>query len=247
MNLVNSFPEKSVKELRMIERKFYHHLCDSIIELVAQFSFTKEELCRRFTFRNLDLIESYFDQGRDILLAAAHYANWEWVIASAYLSRYTHLGIYKKINNKWIDRMVINIREKTGGIAVQMEDVPRRMKYYKDQNIPTLTYFVIDQRPLGKYIQYWTKFMNQDAPVYLGIEKIARKTGSVVLFLKVNQLKRGYYEAEFIPITENPSATAVYEITEKHIRILESIIRERPELWIWSHRRWKHKKPQIPN
>ncbi len=243
INLINSFPGKSTKELQRIERKFYRHLCDSIVELVAQYHFTKAELCRRFRFKNPELVESYFKQGRDLLVAAGHYANWEWVIASAYQSRYIHLGIYKKINNKWIDRMVINIREKTGGVAVQMEEVPRKMKYYRDRNILTMTYFVVDQRPLERYTHYWTNFMNQDTPVYLGIEKIAKKTGSVVIFLKVKQLKRGYYEAEFIPITENPAATAEFEITEKHVRILESIIREKPELWIWSHRRWKHKRP----
>jgi KDO2-lipid IV(A) lauroyltransferase len=244
-NLKNSFPEKSNAELRIIEKKFYRHLCDSLIEMVTQYGFSKEEYCSRFKLKNLELVESYYNQGRDILIAAGHYANWEWVITSAYLCKYIHLGIYKKMSNKWINKMVIKIREKTGGVATEMEEVPRKMKYYRDRNIRTMTYFVVDQRPLGRYIQYWTRFMNQDAPVYLGIEKLARKLNSVVIFLKVKQLKRGYYEAEFIPITENASATAEYEITEKHVRLLESVIREEPEFWMWSHRRWKHKKPVI--
>lgn len=241
-NLKNAFPEKSKKERKEIERKFYRHLADNLLESVAQLGFSKEEISRRFRFKNPDLINQYAHLGQSVLLATAHYANWEWFASFPLLSPFKVLAIYKPLRNPFIDKLFIAIRERTGAIACPMEDVVRKIYYYRDKTIPTLTYFIVDQRPLRKSIGYWGIFLHQETPFYLGIEKIARKTNFPVFYMKVDKLARGYYEAEFILLSEKPALNKPFEITQKHIRLLEEIIRQRPELWLWSHRRWKHKR-----
>lgn len=241
-NLKNALPEKSEKERKCIERKFYRHLADSLLESVAQMGFSVKELARRFRFKNPELINSFARQGKSVLLATAHYANWEWFTSFPLISPFKVLAIYKPLRNPFMDKLFVRIRERTGAIACPMEDVVRKIYSFRDQNIPTLTYFIVDQRPLRKSIGYWDIFLHQETPFYLGIEKIARKTNFPVFFMKVDKIKRGYYEAEFILLEEEPSGTLPYEITRKHIRLLENIIREKPELWLWSHRRWKHKR-----
>jgi len=241
-NLKNALPEKSEKERKSIERKFYRHLADSLLESVAQMGFSREELARRFRFKNPELINRYAREGKSVLLATAHYANWEWFASFPPISPFRVLAIYKPLRNPFMDRLFVKIRERTGAIACPMEEVVRKIYFFRDKNIPTLTYFIVDQRPLRKSIGYWDIFLHQETPFYLGIEKIARKTGFPVFFMKVDKVARGYYEAEFILLEEEPAQTKPYEITRRHIRLLEEIIREKPELWLWSHRRWKHKR-----
>lgn len=241
-NLKNALPEKTGKERKCIERKFYRHLADSLLESVAQMGFSGKELARRFRFKNPELINSFARQGKSVLLATAHYANWEWFTSFPLISPFKVLAIYKPLRNPFMDKLFARIRERTGAIACPMEDVVRKIYSFRDQNIPTLTYFIVDQRPLRKSIGYWDIFLHQETPFYLGIEKIARKTNYPVFFMKVDKIKRGTYEAEFILLEEEPSGTLPYEITRRHIRLLENIIREKPELWLWSHRRWKHKR-----
>lgn len=241
-NLRNAFPEKTEKERKCIERKFYCHLADSLLESVTQIGFSQKELAQRFQFKNPELINAYARQGKSVLLATAHYANWEWFTSFPPISPFKVLAIYKPLRNPFMNKLFIKIRERTGAIACPMEEVMRKIYSFRDKNIPTLTYFIVDQRPLRRSIGYWDIFLHQETPFYIGIEKIACKTNSPVFFMKVDKIKRGFYEAEFILLEEEPSRTLSYEITRRHIRLLENIIRERPELWLWSHRRWKHKR-----
>jgi len=242
INLEKSFPEKSKKEIISIEKKFYRHLCDYFIESVAQINMSNRELMERLTFKNANDIIHYAKEGKSALLVGAHYGNWEWVSGFnlSLQSAFASIAIYKRLHNRYFDRFFIRLREHTGVLLVPMEDTLRKILYFREKKIPTLTYLLADQRPMRKNIRYWTMFLNQETPVYLGIEKIAVKTGFPVFFVKINKISRGRYEGEFILLSEHPEQTAKYEITEKHVRLLEQIIRERPELWLWSHRRWKH-------
>jgi len=243
-NLKNAFPEKSDKELLRIEKRFYHHLIDIFIEIIALMHMSIDEIKRRNKFISKDLMQRLYDKNIGIVGVVGHYNNWEWFNNLQLYTKYQGLAIYKPIENKRFENFTNNIREKYGSVTVPMRETLRKLIQLKKENILPFSLMVADQSPVKEEINYWTTFLNQDTPVYLGVEKIARKFNYAVVFLKMQKIKRGYYETEMILITDNPKETKEYEITEKHVSILEEMIKQKPENWIWSHRRWKHKKPK---
>jgi len=243
LNLRNSFPEKSNKDIRSISRKFYRHLFDQMIESIALMHMSPKRILKHMRFKNPEVIEGLYKKNKGVILVTGHYGNWEWIISLQMLVSHKTLAIYKQLNNKYFDRMYINIRSRYGMTPVLMNRILRELISREQKNELTLTYSLGDQRPLFRHIQYWTWFLNQDTPVYLGTEKIARKKDLAVVFLKMRKIRRGFYETEFIPLFENSRETKEHEITDKYLSILEKTIIERPELWLWTHKRWKHIKP----
>ena len=245
-NLRNSFPGKSKKELKKIARKFYLQLADSFIESIAQVNFSKEEILRRFKYKNPEVFTGYYEKGISVILVMAHYANWEWSSGMPLVTGHKVLAAYKPINNKAFDKLFIKLRSKFGVEPVSMLHIMKHMlQYQRRENKPTVTMLIADQRPIRRNVRYWTSFLNQETPVLLGPEKFGRKTGNAVIYLKVDKIKRGYYEVELIKLFDNPRETDEYEITEKHLRVLENQINEKPELWLWSHRRWRHDREKV--
>ncbi len=243
LNLRNSFPEKSNKNIRIIARKFYRHFFDQVIESIALMHMSPKRILKHLTFKNPEVFEDLYKKNKGVILVAGHYGNWEWYISLQMLVSHKTLAIYKQLNNKYFDRMYIKIRSRYGMTPIPMNSILRELINREQKNELTLTYSLGDQRPLFRHIQYWTRFLNQDTPVYLGTEKIARKKDLVVVFLKMRKIRRGIYETEFIPLFENSRETKEHEITDKYLSILEKTINERPELWLWTHKRWKHLKP----
>ena len=243
LNLRNSFPEKSNKDIKSITRKFYRHLFDQMIESIALMHMSPRKILKHNRFKNPEVIEDLYKKNKGVILILGHYGNWEWLVSLQMLVSYKTLAIYKQLNNKYFDRMYINIRSRYGMTPVPMNRILRELISREQKNELTLTYSLSDQRPLFRHIQYWTRFLNQDTPVYLGTEKIARKMNLAVVFSKMRKIRRGIYETEFIPLFENSRETKEHEITDKYLSILEKTIIERPELWLWTHKRWKHIKP----
>ena len=243
LNLRNSFPEKSNKDIRSITRKFYRHLFDQMIESIALMHMSPRKILKHNRFKNPEVIEDLYKKNKGVILVSGHYGNWEWIISLQMLVSYKTLAIYKQLNNKYFDRMYINIRSRYGMTPVPMNRILRELISREQKNELTLTYSLGDQRPLFRHIQYWTRFLNQDTPVDLGTEKIARKKNLAVVFSKMRKIRRGIYETEFIPLFENSRETKEHEITDKYLSILEKTIIDRPELWLWTHKRWKHIKP----
>ena len=243
LNLRNSFPEKSNNEIRTIARKFYRHLFDQMIESIALIHMSPKRILKHMRFKNPEVIEELYKKNKSIILVSGHYGNWEWIISLQMLVNHKTLAIYKQLNNKYFDRMYINMRSQYGMTPVKMNSILRELINREQKNELTLTYSLGDQRPLFRHIQYWTRFLNQDTPVYLGTEKIARKKDLAVVFLKMRKIRRGIYETVFIPLFENSRETKEHEITDKYLSILEKTIIERPEFWLWTHKRWKHIKP----
>ena len=243
LNLRNSFPEKSNKDIRSITRKFYRHLFDQMIESIALMHMSPRKILKHNRFKNPEVIEDLYKKNKGVILVTGHYGNWEWLISLQMLVSHKTLAIYKQLNNKYFDRMYINIRSRYGMTPVPMNRILRELISREQKNELTLTYSLSDQRPLFRHIQYWTRFLNQDTPVDLGTEKIARKKDLAVVFSKMRKIRRGIYETEFIPLFENSRETKEHEITDKYLSILEKTIIERPELWLWTHKRWKHIKP----
>lgn len=191
-------------------------------------------------FENLDLIEQYAAQQKDVIVVLAHYCNWEW-IPSINL-HVTPLGteVYHPLKNKQMDKFMLNLRSRFGTLNITMKSTLREILTLKRKKQRFILGLISDQSPARVKIQYRTVFLNQNTPVHLGAEKMAKATGDPVVFLKVEKTGRSRYKATVVPITDNPKATSDFEITEHHIRLLEAQIIEKPEYWLWSHKRWKY-------
>jgi len=239
-NLQKAFPEKERSEIRRIARKFYHHLSDLFLEQAVIHFYSESKALKRMSYKNPELLDELYGKGKQVMAVLGHYGNWEYLATLGLAIKHPVVAIYKPLHNKYFDRMVMKNRNAFGVIPVPMEKIARKLMGYEKEKTPVLTLFLGDQRPLYRQIQYWTKFMGQDTPMFLGTEKLARKLDAAVVFLKIRKLKRGRYEMEAELISESPKDLEPFEITNRHVRILEDLIREEPAYWLWSHKRWKH-------
>nr|NQU94510.1 lysophospholipid acyltransferase family protein [Bacteroidota bacterium] len=242
-NLKFAFPEMSSGELHTIEIKFFRHFCDLIIESIKIIHLPRKQLNRRFTYKNPEIFEEYFQKGQSIVLISGHYGNWEWMVDFPTRLKHKSLAIYKPLENRQVDRLVRRVRANFSGKVelIAMQDIYKSIITYGKTDTKIVTWFLSDQTPPKDY-PLWISFLNRETPFYSGPEKIARKFGQAVVFMNIDKKKRGNYEAEFIPLFDDPKSTANLEITKAHVKTLETKIKMRPELWLWSHRRWKHSK-----
>jgi len=244
-NLRNSFPDWDEKKIRQTKKRFYRFLIDFFMESTVLVFMPEKEVTKRQHYKNPELLNDLFLQGKSVILIFGHYGNWEYL---ATLQKYIQLktiGVYKPLHNKYIDSMFIKSRQRFGLEVIPIDKIIRTLSEYKKSSILNISFFASDQRPLLKNIKYWTTFLHQDTPVVIGPEKLAKKLDSAVVYLKVSLLKRGYYENEFILITDNPVATRDNEITDKYCNLLENQIIEEPAYWLWTHNRWKHNKAEF--
>lgn len=241
-NLKNSFPHKTDKELKTISKRFYMHLADMFIEGVKIRHMSISQLQKRFKLVNPELVNSYFEKQRDAIAAFGHYGNWEWTVGLHKVLNHHILMVYKPLHNKYFDKYFLNIRSRYGMEIVPMSSVLRRIITNRKEKINTLSCLVADQTPPRREIHYSLDFLNQSTPVYQGVEKIATKFDMAVFYFYIRKVKRGYYEVEAELLTDSPKELEEHELTRMHMKRLETLINERPELWLWSHRRWKHKK-----
>lgn len=242
-NLRNAFPERSEAERRRIAGRFYRHFCDLLVESIRMFRMSREEVLRRCRLANPELVEEFARQGKSLIIAAGHYGNWELAAVSYGIqSKHTVVGIYKPLANAFFDRALQRSRGRFG-----MELLPiQQVKPFFAENTGrlTATLFATDQSPSNSRRAHWMEFLNQDTAVLFGAENYARKYDFPLVYGKIRKLRRGYYEMEFVTVEANPVDTAVGEITEKHTRVLEGLILEAPEYWLWSHKRWKRKREE---
>jgi len=244
-NLSNSFPDKSQKELDQITIKYYHHLCDCFLETLYFDWITAKEVQERVKFLNPELANAYMDQGKTVIVLMGHYNNWECFNNWGLHTTHKSYAIYKKLRNNAFEKFYIHLRSRFGSFPLERAMTFRQLMDDTNNGIPSLSLFLIDQTPRVHDIQYWTTFLNQDTAVLVGPEKIAVKLNTVVLFGKTKKVKRGFYEVELVLITDNAKGCPKFEITEKSTRLMEKLIVESPEFWLWSHRKWKHKRPQM--
>jgi KDO2-lipid IV(A) lauroyltransferase len=243
-NLKNSFPEKTDDEISKIEKKFYRFFCDTFIETLYILHMSESEMKRRFDVGNIQMIKDYYAQGKSVMIMTAHYGNWEWG-SSFSLGLPTEspvYNIYKRLSNKAFGDLMNDLRSRFGGRSVEMKELLRKMVNLRSEGKLVSFAMISDQRPRKRTIHYWTRFLNQDAPVFVGTEQLAKKFDYPVIYIHINRVKRGYYHCEYFPIADEPLKTGEFEITEKYIRILEQKIKEEPAYWLWTHKRWNHKK-----
>ena len=241
-NLCNSFPEKSLREIKVIERKYYKHLADLSIELYKLWHMSEASIRKRCVFKNTELPQSYFNEGRSVIGVLGHYGNWEWMSSySLWMPReFDFFTLYKPLHNAVADKMMIRLRSRFGAKPVPKNDILRRIVENKRNGRLFLAGFIGDQTPNRANLNFWMEFLNQDTPILVGTEKIARKFGLPVISLKMRKVRRGYYEVDFVDVCSDPGQLEPGELTRIHTRLLERYIREVPELWLWSHKRWKH-------
>ena len=244
-NLSRSFPEKSQNERNRITVKFYHHLCDCFLETLYFDWITDKQVRKRIKFLNPQLPNSYMDQGKTVIILMGHYNNWECFNNWGLHSNHKSYAIYKKLRNNAFEKFYIHLRSRFGSFPLERAMTFRQLMDDLNSKIPSLSLFLIDQTPRVHDIQYWTTFLNQETAVLVGPEKIAMKLNTVVLFGKTKKVKRGFYNIEFELITDNAKACRKFEITEKSTRLMEKLIIESPEYWLWSHRKWKHQRSEI--
>ena len=241
-NLRRSFPEKSSAEIQRIRKSFNRYFCDLIVESVKTLSISPASLSKRVHFQNKSLFEKYYEANQSLILVLGHLGNWELMGAAfAPLPYHKLFVIYHPLRNQIFDRLLYYMRTRLGNDLYPMKETFQGMVANRDQ--VTATAFIADQTP-SPVNAYWTTFLHQDTPVYTGTERIAQKLGYPVIYMSTRMPKRGTYLIEAKVITDHPNETKPGEISEQHTRMLEQDILEQPEIWLWTHRRWKHHKRQ---
>ncbi len=242
-NLIRSFPEKSLKEIRQIEKKYYHHLSDVGLETIKFYGMTEKQIDERFKIYGLDIYEEYYRQGKSIVVLGMHYNNWEW---SGYMQRFIKaqfLVVYNPVSkNKKLERFILDTRERFGTISVPVNEAVRTVLDYNHKKLKWCLMLASDQTAPAAS-QFWTTFLNQETAFFIVPAKIAIKTIQPVIMHHTRKISRGRYEVMHYKLVDNPSDFSPEEIMMIYVRKLEEIIQAEPEYWLWSHRRWKHKLP----
>lgn len=243
-NLQNAFPDKSPQEIEKIRRRFYRYFCDLLLETFKTLTISRAAAIRRckLTAEAQALFDRYATENKSIMIVMGHYGNWEWAGNTFSLQGKHHLYVvYHPLSNKYFNGLMYRMRTRFGTGLISMKDTFRDMVAHKSELDATA--FIADQTPAPNSA-YWTNFLNQDTPVFQGTEKIARKMNYPVVYVRVQRVKRGYYEISARTLFDKPAATKDGEITTAHTQALEHDICAHPEFWLWSHRRWKHKRPE---
>lgn len=246
-NLRTAFPEKSEKERRQIEKKFYHQFCDNFVEDIKMLSMSKAEMMKRMTFSGLEEVKKRHDAGQQFhFLFLSHFGNWEWIASINYsVCQWSSSGqIYHRIYNKVMNRLFLDIRGQFGGINIEMKETFRRILQLRRENKNYVIGFISDQQPKWNSIHHFVPFLNHDTAVFTGAEHIARKVDAFTTYGRMSRPRRGYYHLDIIPMEDHPANLPENELTNRYFKLLEADIQEHPEMWLWSHKRWSRTKDE---
>ena len=245
-NLRDSFPDKSEEEIKAIERESYHQFTDYFVETIKMLHITDDDIKRRFVFHGVDNIDRAFDQGRSIMMYAAHYGNWEWLMSVTLWTRHkpgqvTFGQVYQPLENEWFNRFFLHLRGRFGSVCYPKRliylDMLRQIKRGKQMVVG----FISDQHPLHTDEGHVIKFLNHPTAMISASEVIARRLGLSVMYFDVRKIGRGHYECTVVPICDDPATLPQGEITDRYARLLERRIVAEPPYWLWTHNRWKRK------
>jgi len=242
-NIRNSFPGLSEAEQKKLVNLSYKNLADIFVEGIKGFTISDKQVVARHKFINPEFLTPYTEAGKSMILLPSHYGNWEWggLSIPLQLDNKHVIVLYKPLSNKFADRLVKKNRSRTG---IFMGSIYKTAKLFQTYVAQTAAFFLLaDQSPTNASRSYWINFMGRETAFLHGPERYARLYQLPVIFVDIQRVKRGYYEIAFSLITDNPASLPEREITALYARKLEDIIRKKPEDWLWSHRRWKLKKP----
>lgn len=237
-NLRSSFTEFSEEEIRIIVKQSYRNLSDVFMEGIRAFTMTRKQIMARHHILNPEILDPYFEAEKGVIVVTGHYGNWEWgTLSPALQTRFQNIAFYKPLKNKWMDKMVNRNRSRYGTILAPIRQTTNTFEAFKGKAVIYL--MAADQSPSNREAAYWANFLGRDTAFLHGPEKHARNNNYPVVFVAIRRVKRGFYELELTPLVEDPSKLADGEITRLFAEKLESLIREDPANWLWSHKRWK--------
>lgn len=241
-NLKNSFPHLNDNELKRIEKGFYKHFADFLVESTKSLTISDKDIKERCALINPEILYKYHEQGKNVIVLCGHYNNWEYyAVGIAQQMKHKTIAAYRPLKNKFFDKVILKSRQRFGMNMLSMREVPRFFRSNIGKE-PTLSIMMNDQSPGNPKTAYWNTFLNQDTGWMKGAEKLAIKYDQVVLFGCIRKKKRGFYEVTFYPISDDVSKEKEGYVLDKHAEYLEMVIKEHPEYWLWSHKRWKHDK-----
>ena len=244
-NLKNSFPEKTEEEIHLICKKYYHHLCDLFLEVLKTLTISKKAMIKHCAFNpeTKKLLDRLANEQKSIIVVLGHQGNWEWASCSfSLLCKQQLYVIYHPLSNIFFNGLMHKIRTRFRAKTIRMRETFKEMLMSKRSGEISATAFIADQTPPPENA-FWIHFLNQETPVFRGTELIARKLNYPVVYASIKKIKRGYYEVFAEILEEFPVQTSDGMLSKLHTRKLEKNIIEQPETWLWSHRRWKHKRP----
>ncbi len=242
-NVKGSFPEKSEAEVKQIIRQFERHFMRIFLtETIKTISLTENQIKQRITLKNVEALEPLFQKQRNLVVYMGHFGNWEWITLIKKFPTYkNNLGALYKVQSRIANDLMKKIRGKNGIDLIPAEKAVEYMKQTHDT--PTSLLFIGDQSPPKPHYAYWTQFLNRETGVITGTERMSQRYKWPVVYASFIPNGANKYTLTFQVVTENPQETEQGEITEKCTRLLEKDIQETPHAWLWSHKRWKHKKP----
>ena len=247
-NLDDSYPELPLNERRRIERRFYSHFCDLMVESLKYFSMSEKQIRRRLQFKGVELIEDSYTHGRPCGIFLGHYGNFEWTSSMPLWvdhDRCQCVQFYRRLDNKVFNRVLEHTRNRWGSVNVPANESVRYLARYRKEGKPFIIGFAADQTPWWRDIHYWTNFLNHpETPVFTGAERIMKKFDMDGYYLDIQRVKRGKYTAEYKRITTTPKECPEFWITEQYTRMMEETIKRAPAYWLWSHNRWKRTKEE---
>lgn len=237
-NLRLAFPEKSDAERVRIAKKFYRNLIDSFIEVIKLLSASERFLQRRFSM-DVSVLKELHAQGRSCQLHLGHTFNWEWgQLVLTGLTDYKILVVYQPISSGFFEKLLYRLRTRTGNVFLPATNMREAIQPYLASQY--LLGLVADQAPSNPAQSWWMDFFDHPTPFVAGPEKGARASGLPVVFAYMEKPRRGYYHATLKLGCQDASALCEGELTRSYVHFLEDVIRRNPDMWLWSHRRWKH-------
>ncbi|ALD21499.1 lysophospholipid acyltransferase family protein [Hymenobacter sp. DG25A] len=243
-NLRNSFPEKTEAEHKKLAKQFYRHFAQLMVEILWLRQASPEELSRRVSYPNKHVITDQLAKGRSLLALGSHEGNWEWILTSGALQiNAPAVGVYQPLNSPFFDDFMYKLRTRTGAELVTMRETIRYMAASQDRQ--QLLCMLSDQSPSNAKNRYWTQLLHQETGFYTGADRLAAQFQLPVVFVSIRRKRRGYYEVVLTELYDGntPLDPNQHRITEAFARAMEKDIRAAPADYLWSHRRWKHKRP----
>lgn len=246
-NLVSSFPEKDIKEIKQIEREFFHWFCDYLVETFKLLTISREEMSRRMVFKGTDTIDRLVEEGVSCGVMLGHYCNWEWVstLPLAVTDKAVCAELYHPIENPDVNQFFLRLRQRFGSVCIPMERALREIVRYGQQKQPLVIGYIADQKPHWRNIHLWMDFLNHNTPVFTGSERIIKHAKQAFFYGDVYRLRRGYYVCEFKLIERHSESIPDFGLTERYMQELEKTIRRAPAFWLWSHNRWSRTKEEF--
>jgi KDO2-lipid IV(A) lauroyltransferase len=244
-NLKNAFPLKSQSEITKLRNQFYTYLTDQLVEFFYGVRISPAEMKERMRFVNEEIITDHLKNNQPVVLVAGHQGNWEWAIHRLGLSGNAYDVVYQRLNNPNFNTFTMEVRSRFKGVTL-LEKRESILASRDRKGISRAICLAADQAPQKPESAFWTTFLHQDTAFFTGMERFARDYNYPVIFLELIRTGRGEYTMSFEPLASQHeyAELAKGEIIERFARRLEKSIIAYPDQYLWSHKRWKHKKPE---